>query len=326
MQTQRTTMATRFQFLLSALAFLPLSCSLIVSGNRIVKGAGQLRYFYDSEQQNPFENVVLMGVGTGMQTSDYDSVSMEMAQDSPVTVVVMDHNPGCFVKTCEKRFANMANSVVGKLDDIIPTCTVTPDKVILGGHSAGGQAAWNSRPRLAFTPAGFLGLDPFRINQSASDGSDIPTLNFGFTKTTCSVATRQAAKAGYEASNDENRVFYQIDNSLCASLGHCSFTDRGFMGVLWCPTCQGSTNVRRSVGRGVGTFLASLQSGNYDRQQYTQKDSKLHMSLFINDDEVPEPRDAPAEVARRIGSLLVRNIFGRARTRCADPDLSCVVV
>lgn len=114
MPLQRTTYCQPLH--LFASAFLPLSCYLIVSGTRIVKGGvGQLKYFYDTKQRsNPFQNVVLLGVGTGMQTSDYDCVSTEMVQQGPVTVVVMDHAPGCFVKTCEKRFATMARQHGGR--------------------------------------------------------------------------------------------------------------------------------------------------------------------------------------------------------------------
>lgn len=265
-----------------------LTSAEVVQDDVSIGRVGNLRYSYDDDLvDSACDNVVLIGVGTAMNIDAYDLVSTEMVQGKSVVAMITDHVPNWFVKLDEKRYANFANSIVKDIQNIVPACknTTAPNKILIGGHSASGQAAWESIQYLDFKPDGFIGLDPFRMDPD--DNVDLPTLNFGFTKTTCGVTTSQAAEAAYQASNDTSRVFYQVDNSDQGSLGHCSFTDRGCFGII-CPAAAGSESVRKAVGESLVSFLQSLYSNAYDRDSYTLDDVDVKLNLFLNQDKVPE--------------------------------------
>jgi hypothetical protein len=204
--------------------------------------------------------------------------------------IITDHAPRLFVKLSGKGYAKLANTIIAELAEIVPEACASnqPKKIIIGGHSASGSAAWKSLDYLDFQPDAFIGLDPFQLNPD--DDFKLPSLNFGFTKTTCAVTTTGAGQAGYQASEKDHRVFYQIDNSAGNSLGHCSFTDTGCFGPI-CPARDGSDFVRESVGNALTVFVQSLVNGVYDRKQYQLNSAEEPVNLYVNEDEVAAQKE-----------------------------------
>jgi hypothetical protein len=70
--------------------------------------------------------------------------------------------------------------------------------------------------KLSFAPDGFLGLDPYQGNPIQGTRPemaklDVPTLNIGFTDTTCRVDVTFGAKAYYQQTPGQtHRVLYLI--------------------------------------------------------------------------------------------------------------------
>ena len=67
---------------------------------------------------------------------------------------------------------------------MVPGCKYEKNPIILVAfNSASGQTAINALPNLDRKPDGFVGLDPFSINDRSTkiDGS-IPNLEWGFSK------------------------------------------------------------------------------------------------------------------------------------------------
>uniref|UniRef100_A0A7S1DAB8 Chlorophyllase n=1 Tax=Cyclophora tenuis TaxID=216820 RepID=A0A7S1DAB8_CYCTE len=270
-------------FLLLSMAVHNVSGAVVQRDGEAEGSSGRLRYHYDDSVANPCENVVMIGVGTTMGTSDYDEMSTQIVMGDSVLVIIVDQNPFWFVKTSAARFATFTNAIVDQLDQIVPVCSLAPKQIVIGGHSAGGQAAWNSIPMLTYTPTGFLGLDPFRLDPE--DDLNIPALFWGFTQTSCQVTAGQAAKAGYQASQDDGRVFYQIDNSNGSDAGHCSFTDSGCFGPV-CPAREtSSTWVRESVAEGTKRFLKAISDGNWNKELFElEAVEDESFNLFVNQD------------------------------------------
>ena len=265
-------------FVVKAFFLATLLCSAeadVTSVNTKLKKGGLIRYHHVPGSE--CDVVFLIGVGTAMSVTDYERVSSEIVTDSSHVVVFVDQSPNFFVKTNGKKFAKVVNDVVENLGTIVPVCEGREPTFIIGGHSAGGMAAMNSIPTLTFSPSGYLGMDPFKIN-SKKDSINIPTMVWGFAETTCSVKINQAGKALYEISQEDERVFYRVDNK---DVKHCSFTDKG------CPiVCgQGPTApaVRKSVGEATKKFVKAIADSNFDRSQFeivTPED--LQMDLFVN--------------------------------------------
>ena len=283
--TMLTSLAT---FLLVAV-LVRSSYGAIVQDDSAAEGSsGRLRYFYDDEVANPCEHLVLLGVGTTMSTSDYDVLSTELVTNEPIVAIIVDQNPFWFVKTNANRFASFTNAIVEQLDQIVPVCQnrPPPKQIVIGGHSAGGQAAWNSIPRLSYQPTGFLGLDPFRLDPNDDSNMNLPGLFWGFTETSCQVTAGQAAKAGYQASTEDGRVFYQINNSDGSAAGHCSFTDGGCFGPV-CPAAASSSWVRESVAEGTQRFLKALGEGEWKKESFALAPiDGEQVNLFVNQDVV----------------------------------------
>ncbi|KAI2502069.1 hypothetical protein MHU86_12388 [Fragilaria crotonensis] len=166
----------------------------------------------------------------------------------------------------------------------------------VGGHSASGGVAWKCLNRLNFQPDGFIGLDPYKLDPKGAKQVEVPSLSFGFTKSTCLVEIDKAAKASYNASGNNHRVLYLIDNK--DKIGnkdvavHCSFADKGCSGAV-CPSREGDPSVRALVGFGIQSFVRSLSKTTYIKQDYerpklTTGQNLTHVTykLHVNQDEV----------------------------------------
>lgn len=240
-------------------------------------------------------NIVLLGVGTAMTISDYSGISTQIVTGQDIVTIVTDHSPGWILKNSEANYIKLINAIVTKLQTVVPICqqgTVVP-KIIIGGHSATGGVAWNSLSKLSFLPDGFLGLDPYQGNPIRGTRPvvakiDVPTLNIGFTETTCRVDVTFGAKAYYQQTPGKNhRVLYVIRNPQSTGdkqrITHCIFTDAG---CLSCPAEQGVTWVRSSVfGPSIQAFVRSLTTGVYNKHDYTLPGT-IPVDLYVNLDEV----------------------------------------
>jgi len=188
---------------------------------------GEYKYFYDASVTNPCETVFFLAVGTAMSVDDYSRISTQISTGNPIVTVVSDTNPGNIVKLQPGKYQGYYESIVPQIKTLIPACANTDDPVILvGGHSASGQAILDSFGDLSPPPSGFIGLDPFSM-KGREIPADLPTLDWGFTRTTCAVTVEDAAMGAYEISSPEHRVLYRVENDKPSGITHCSFTDNG---------------------------------------------------------------------------------------------------
>lgn len=111
-------------------------------------------------------------------------------------------------------------------------------------------------------PIGFLGLDPFNAKNGAKKHSiTIPSIYWGFKKTTCFVTAKNAAAFAYSHTTNKERVFFQVANSR-TQITHCIFTDSGCGGIA-CPSKKSYEWVREAVGVTLHRFIDAVVSGEF---------------------------------------------------------------
>ena len=228
---------------------------------------GEYQYYFDNSIQT-FGIVFIVAVGTGMSVTDYTTISTDVAATNPVVFIMMDPAPGNPVKLDGPKFANNANELASNLSTYLPNVNLAANtSIVIGGHSAGGEAAIKSFDGLlTFQPVGFLGLDPFSVDTKTMTIPS-PAVLWGFSNTTCAVTVNQAAKAAYNISPQSARVFYQILNpqnllKKSSNITHCIFTDDGCAGPV-CPAQTGGFWVRQAVANSLVPFIGSLVSGEF---------------------------------------------------------------
>mmetsp|Transcript_11469 Transcript_11469/g.21449 ORF Transcript_11469/g.21449 Transcript_11469/m.21449 type:complete len:316 (-) Transcript_11469:2313-3260(-) len=273
------------------------SISTIVSNREDIR-EGLFRYFYDNAVPNPCKTVLFLGVGTAMSVDDYDNLSTLIVDGNEIMAVVIDHNPKWFVKLSWRKFASLYNTIVSSLHQIIPVCEgKRNDLILLGAHSASGQAAVEALPNLTRTPDGFIGLDPYKITTTSTHHEDatmqvdesIPTLNWGFARTTCGVNIDQAAKALYRMTNRKHRVFFRVnntENSTNHGVAHCIFTDKG-CGII-CGTKGKGDWILLAVAHSIHLFVDSVQGNFFDKETFILPEEIVDSSaidLFMNEDD-----------------------------------------
>jgi hypothetical protein len=234
---------------------------------------------------------VIVGVGTAMKTGAYDEIAKEMTKGQNVTAIFADPVPGLPVKLVAPWFARQVNSIVANLAHLIPACGNVQQgpRIVIGGHSASGSAAFNAvlgNLFSGFEPAGFLGLDPWPVDNDKKGIMQLPSMYWGFSQTTCWVNVTNAAKAAYSRTNHEHRVLVQIQNPN-STMKHCSFTDTG------CPFCgidqvynQEAINIREGVGSTLRVFLQAVITNNFDRSLFESLTFKVATKLFVGRDNV----------------------------------------
>ena len=228
---------------------------------------------------------MFLGVGTAMSVQDYDGLAADIVADKPIITIVSDHAPRFFVKLSSRSFRKYYNAMTKSLEHLVPVCKGKKPLILVGAHSASGQASIKALPDLVPQPDGYVGLDPFSINEKMTISPSIPTLEWGFAKTTCAVKIDQAAKAAYEISSKDHRVFYRIDN-VSKEIAHCVFTDKGCAFI--CGKKEDGEWVRGAVAQSIHKFVQSIKSGLFYRKaefSLPGVDSSL-FSLFVNTDEV----------------------------------------
>lgn len=286
-------------FLVIVLSLVDLCQGEIESNNPTIEG-GNLRYFFDKAiGAAACQNVVLLGVGTAMSVKDYNLISTEIVTGHNILTIVYDFAPGFPFKNSEKDYIKLINAVVANLSTLVPICNDIADTkrtIVVGGHSASGGVAWKCLNRLNFQPDGFIGLDPYKLDPKGATQVEVPSLSFGFTKSTCRVQLDNAARASYNASGKDHRVLYLIDNN--DKIGnkdvavHCSFADNGCSGPV-CPSRDGDPSVRALVGFSIQSFVRSLSKKTYIKQDYErpklttgQNVTHVMYKLHVNEDDV----------------------------------------
>lgn len=270
---------------------LLLLCSVLAAANGTIVSStekikeGKYTSYYDDAVSDNCETVLLIGVGTAMATTDYSIMSGEISKGQPIVTVITDHAPNFFVKLSSGGFAKLYNKLAGEVGSLIPTCEGKKPKIIVGAHSASGQASIEAMQKgLDIKPDGFIGLDPFKITERKMKiDADIPVLSFGFEKTTCSVKIDQAAKPAYKIASKDHRVFYRISNKS-AKIQHCSFTDKGCAVV--CGHKPEADWVRGLVAGGVHSFVKSIAKGVFEKGNFSVPTiGTASYALFVGDEE-----------------------------------------
>lgn len=254
-----------------------------------VKTKATYRAFYD-EQVSSCANVVIIGVGTAMKTDAYDKLATKMAADNEIVVIINDPNPNSMIKTSAKKFKNSVNTIMGELGTEIPVCEgKTPNKLVVGGHSAAGSAAYKAVEDIDRKPDGFLGLDPYDLSDKSPE-MPIPSLLWGYTEASCGVNPTKSVIPAYKLSEKDARILYQV-NSDVLKVTHCSFTDNGCMGFV-CAAKKDSETVQSYVAASVSVFFKSLHSGDFGKSSYENvlANDDNGVTLYVNGEVYPDTK------------------------------------
>jgi len=246
--------------------------------------AGSYKYFYDESVTNACDTVLFLNVGTAMGVKDYDNISTAIVSGNPVVTIVGDHAPRFPIKLSSRSYAKYYNEMVPILQRLVPACKDKKNPIILvAAHSASGQAAIKALPNLDRKPDGFVGLDPFSINLRMKIDDSIPSLEWGFSKTTCRVKINNAAKAAYKITNSKNRVFYRVDN-VSEDVAHCVFTDKGCSFI--CGLKADGGWIPAAVATSIQSFITAIKTGSFNKSNFElpgQGEGKFE--LFVNEED-----------------------------------------
>jgi hypothetical protein len=229
-------------------------------------GTGQVRVFYKSPSPATTEAIVL-GVGTAMSRDSYDNLANALTAYGYV-VVIMDHQPGSMTKTDAGKFKNctieVQNNILGWLSG---TGCTSIAHWILGGHSAGGQAAQNAVGGNLSLANAMFSIDPYNIDGASRIA--LPGLYWGFNVTTCFVEKTDAAEAAYYY-NDSHRAFYRVNKiyswgpcGYSPKFYHCSFADGS------CPACTNCmytpSYFYTDIAKSVNKFINAAFYGTWSK-------------------------------------------------------------
>jgi len=268
--------------------------SKVVSSEIISLPEGQLQFHYDDDiRSDPCDTVVMINVGTAMRVTSYNDLGRSIVSSTQsqlsVIAIIIDNNPRRIEKQNGKKYADLANSIVQNLKQIVPICSNTKDSAVrylIGGHSGGGAGAINALtsdpPLFSFEIAGIVGLAPFPVDPRSPMKILAPSLMWGFSNMTCLVLPHRAALAAYNISSPNRRIFYQVqtEHQEIATEGpHCSFADDGCLGM-----CSGGSQyswIRNSgVGDSVCRFITAIRCSNFSQSQF--KINQSDVEIFVN--------------------------------------------
>ncbi len=246
---------------------------------------GQIRIHYPNPCA-PSCDAILIGVGTSQARDDYDLLA-EAITDYGFIVVIMDHNPGNMVKTDAAKFRNCALGVKANLLSWLSgTNCAAISHWIMGGHSAGGQAAQNAVSADMSLANAVFSIDPY--NCSGTGAVSVPALYWGFDVTTCFVNKNDAAKAAYYGSTGHRAFFKVAKKYIWGPCGysplyfHCSFCDDH------CPAC---TNCKytpdyffEDVASSVKKFVDAAFYGYWSKAALTLNNPTTPVTLYVDGD------------------------------------------
>lgn len=232
-------------------------------------------------------NAIVLGVGTAMSVDGYDKLSTQLVANGFV-VAILDHNVGNLVKTDKNKFRNLALEVKSNL-----TAWISDSKCssiahwIMGGHSAGGQAAHNALVDDSTLADAIFSIDPYDI--SGSGQVNLPALYWGFDVTTCFVEKDKAAKAAYLRSTAQ-RAFFRVAKKY--SWGPCGYSPKYFHCSFCDGHCPACTNCATTpdhffvdVASSVNRFVKASLYGTWSKAA-VQTATTTPVTLFV-DAELP---------------------------------------
>lgn len=248
--------------------------------------SGQVRIHYSISTPSSCD-AILLAVGTSMSTSNYDKLSEQLIQHGYVAVI-MDHAPGNMTKTDPAKYATLANEIKSNLSSWLggSMCSSVAHWV-MGGHSAGGQAAQNAIADSLTNADAIFSIDPYNANNAGY--INVPAMYWGFDVTTCFVDKNNAAKAAYLRSQN-HRAFYRVAKKY--SWGpcgyspvyfHCSFCDEH------CPACTNCVATPQhffvDVAASVNKFINAAFYDAWSKSALTINET-TPLKLFV-DSEMP---------------------------------------
>ncbi len=267
-----------------------LTALLFTSGNAFASyfdktlDSGKVRVFYKNPSPATCE-AIMLGVGTAMSRNSYDKLA-EALTDYGYVVVIMDHQPGSMVKTDAGKYRNCAidvqDNILGWLSGT--GCTAIAHW-ILGGHSAGGQAAQNAVGNDLSLAEAMFSIDPYNIEGASR--IDLPGLYWGFNVTTCFVEKSDAAEAAYYYC-DGPRAFYRVKKKYtwgwCGyspKFYHCSFADGS------CPACTNCmytpSYFYTDIAKSVNKFINAAFYGTWSKANVAVS-TRTPTELFVDND------------------------------------------
>lgn len=246
--------------------------------------SGKVRVHYSTNSPSSCD-AILLGVGTAMSASDYDKLSDQIIGYGYVAVI-LDHNPGNLVKTDANKFKNLANDVKANLLNWISGSGCNGiAHWIMGGHSAGGQAAQNAVANTAGLADAIFSIDPY--NAKNTDPVNVPAMYWGFNVTTCFVNKDDAAKEAYNRSQNL-RAFYRVERKY--SWGPCGYSPKYFHCSFCDGHCPACTNCKYTpqhffddVGTSVDKFINAAFYGNWSKSNLSFN-STTPLDLFVDND------------------------------------------
>lgn len=269
-----------------------ISATAIVKEMTQKKELGRIQYYYDSVIAPSCSTVLILGVGTYMTIHDYGMVSKATAAGQPIVVIISDHNVHNLIKSSPTKYALLVNAIQEQLSDLIPICKNQDARILVGGHSASGEAAVKALQEnlLGFEPVGFVGLDPYEISAKTVEMTKtltMPAMFWGLSETTCGVDIIKAARAAYKLAMPKARILYVLDNDQ-SGITHCVFSDTGCgEWPLVCETEEVFDWVHEAVANSIHLFIVATTDGNYSKGQFElPKDTPRDVVLYANEDEV----------------------------------------
>ncbi|GLS24728.1 alpha/beta hydrolase [Marinibactrum halimedae] len=247
---------------------------------------GAIRLHYSNEVASSCD-VIVLGVGTAMGADAYDRLSSAL-NGYGYLVAILDHNPGNIVKTDSERYLALASELKSTAQTWLNgTGCESVDHWVMGGHSAGGQAAQNAIAQNRWLADAIFSVDPY--DASVTEEVFIPALYWGFSFTSCFVTREDAAEEAYRRSNDK-RAFFQVQEQFswgpcgyAPEYFHCSFCDNG---------CPGCTNCRRTpahffddVAASVNKFINAAFYSDWSKAALTIN-AETPIELYV-DQEMP---------------------------------------
>lgn len=247
---------------------------------------GKIRIHYPNPAPAACEAIVL-GVGTQMARDDYDKLSQALNAYGYI-VVIMDHNPGNMVKTDAAKFENCLLDVQANLLNWLSgtSCTAISHWLV-GGHSAGGQAAQETISGDPTLADAIFSIDPYNCSNTGT--VVLPALYWGFDVTTCFVTKEDAAEAGYYGSLGQ-RVFQRVDRKYtwgpcgpAPKFFHCSFADEH---CLACTNCMYTKSYFfTDVANSVYKFINAAFYGTWSKSALQIDNPTTPIDLFVDNDQ-----------------------------------------
>ncbi|WP_337879814.1 hypothetical protein [Rheinheimera sp.] len=231
-------------------------------------------------------DVIILAVGTAMSTSSYDALSSAIT-DYGYPTVIIDHNVGGLTKTDATTYAALVTQVKTHMPDWAASKCSAIGHYIVGGHSAGGQAAHYAMAADPTLADALFSVDPYNI--SGAPAINHPYMVWGFTVTTCFVTKEDAAEAAYNKSTGK-RAFYRVNATY--SWGPCGYSPKYFHCSFCDGHCPACTNCQLTppsffvdVATSVNAFVQSAFYGTWSKTALNIS-TATPLTLYVDSDSL----------------------------------------